>query len=290
LPTAKAFAPNDDVLPLGAKAFAGLLWIATRRWPAARWAACAGVVAVMLAPPDTWTRALLDGSPATWAYRFAYLKYLLILVPGLAVGEWLAQEPGRSEPSSAIPMRTLSLLSAALVLINLVCLYSRDTVLGFFSSALAVAAGLWLLQRRMPDSPHWIAHTWRLGSLLLLLGLVMEPWQGGIRKDPSTFSYQIVGAALSMMLLIALHGLSTVKNTATQALVSAMQGTGRNPLLAYVAGALVVLPLLQLTGLHSAWLALNTSAATALLKGVLFTGAVLGITLLANRYKCVWRV
>ena len=53
--------------------------------------------------------------------------------------------------------------------------------------------------------------------------------QGGIRKDPSTFSYQVLGAALSIFMLLALRGL----HTQVQAKLA---GIGRNPLLAYVAG------------------------------------------------------
>ena len=45
------------------------------------------------------------------------------------------------------------------------------------------------------------ARAWPLAAALLLLGLLLEPLQGGIRKDPSTFSYQVVCAGLSLLLV-----------------------------------------------------------------------------------------
>jgi Domain of unknown function (DUF5009) len=248
--------------------FGSLLWWATRRAPAWRWAACLGVVAVMLSPPDAWTRWLLDATPAGWAYRFAFLKYLLVIVPGLMVGEALV----RDRHAAATPW-PLALLAFALVLVNLIGLYLRATGWNALLTGLGLLAGIWLLRG------GWVASAWRLATLLLFVGLLIEPLQGGIKKDPSTFSYQLVGAGLSVLLLIALNGVRAAW----------LAGVGRNPLLAYVAGSLCLLPLLHLSGLHAAWAGLNTSATTALLKGLLFTAAVVGITRLANRYRWVWR-
>lgn len=251
--------------------FGTLLWWATRRAPVWRWAVCLGVVAVMLSPSEAWTRALLDTTPAGWAYRFAFLKYLLVLVPGMAVGEALARDRhGAATPAS------LALLALGLVGVNLVCLYTRATGWNALLTGLGLLAGLWLLRG------GWVASAWRLAALLLFVGLLIEPLQGGIKKDPSTFSYQLVGAGLSVLLLIALNGLRS-------AWTAWLAGVGRNPLLAYVAGSLCLLPLLHLSGLHAAWAGLNSSAATALLKGLLFTAGVVGITWLANRYRWVWR-
>ena len=251
--------------------FGSLLWWATRRAPAWRWAVCLGVVAVMLSPPEAWTRGLLDATPAGWAYRFAFLKYLLVIVPGLMVGEALA----RDRHAAATPL-VLALLAFGLVLVNLVGLYLRATGWNALLTALGLLAGMALLRG------GWVASAWRLATLLLFVGLLIEPLQGGIKKDPSTFSYQLVGAGLSVLLLVALNGVRS-------AWTGWLLGVGRNPLLAYVAGSLCLLPLLHLSGLHAAWAGLNTSPTTALLKGLLFTAAVVGLTLLANRGKWVWR-
>jgi hypothetical protein len=247
-----------------------LLWGLTRQQPWIRWALLPAIVAVMLAPTGSWTHSLLQWSPLPWAHQFVFLKYLLIVVPGMVVGEWLLQGP---ETQGS---RGLAGLALALVLVNVTLLFARETSLNVLLSAALLAFGAVRAQGAFERK------VWQLGATLLLLGLLLEPLQGGIRKDPSTFSYQVLGAALSIFMLLALRGL----HTQVQA---PLAGIGRNPLLAYVAGSLLVLPLLQLTGLMDDWSALNSSGFTALLKGLLFTAAVAGITLLANRLGWVWR-
>ncbi|MDR7334521.1 DUF5009 domain-containing protein [Roseateles asaccharophilus] len=247
-----------------------LLWAATRDGRQAwRWWALPVVVAVMLAPPDAWTRVLWS-TPADWAWRFLFLKYLLIVVPGMAVGEWLA----RGEPVHRD--RGLASIAFALVVLNLVLLQARETALNaMLSAALLTWGGV-----RAARAGGFAARAWPLAVALVLLGLFMEPLQGGIRKDPSTFSYQVLTAGLSVLLLVALQPLRGL---------GVVSELGRNPMLAYVAGSLCVLPLLQLSGLLPAWQALTGSVPEALLKGALLTSAVMCLTLAANRRGWIWR-
>lgn len=252
----------------------GLLWIATQRQPQARWLAPLAVLALMLAPPEAWTRAL-TATPAPWFYQFAFLKYLLIVVPGLWVGDCLIRSA--PEPAGSVSRR-LALLAASLVLLNLVLLFARETAWNAGLSLALLALGWPLAQRAGARS----AQLWSLATGLLVLGLLMEPLQGGIRKDPSTFSYQVLGAGLSLLLMLALPALP-------QRLLRGLAIHGRNPLLAYVAGALLLTPLLKLMGLYPAWAGLNGTAPLALLKGVLFTGLVVAVVLGAQRRGWIWR-
>lgn len=259
---------------LAVMAFTGtLLWAATRApgrepW---RWWALAAVVAVMLAPPEAWTR-LLAWTPADWAYHFAFLKYWLIVVPGMAAGQWLARghAPCRD--------RGLAALALALVVVNVALLYLRAPGLNAALSVLLLAWGALRARRE----GGFAAQAWPLAVALVLLGLLLEPLQGGIRKDPSTFSYQVLTAGLSLLLLVALQGLAG----RWQAVPA---GLGLNPMLAYVAGSLCVLPLLQLSGLLPAWSSLTATAPQALAKGLVFTTVVAALTLAANRLGWVWR-
>jgi predicted acyltransferase len=248
-----------------------LLWAATRGREAWRWWAMAAAVAVMLAPAEAWTRAL-TWTPADWAYRFTFLKYWLIVVPGMTVGEWLARG------DAPCRCRRLAALALAIVVVNVTLLYLRETALNAALTALLLAWG-GLRARR---EGGFAAQAWPLAVALVLLGLLMEPLQGGIRKDPSTFSYQVLTAGLSLLLLIALQGLAGRWQ-------SVPAGLGRNPMLAYVAGSLCVLPLLQLSGLLPAWSGLTATAPQALMKGLVLATAVAVLTLAANRLGWVWR-
>ncbi|KQW44859.1 MULTISPECIES: DUF5009 domain-containing protein [unclassified Roseateles] len=264
---------RHDIILVVLAAMAGvgtLLWAATRGGREAwRWWALLAVVAVMLAPPEAWTRAFI-WTPADWAWRFAFLKYLLIVVPGMAMGDALARGEAANRD------RLLGALAALVVLTNLALLQAREPALNALLTAPLLAWGA----MRAAREGGFAARAWPMAAGLVLLALLLEPLQGGIRKDPSTFSYQVLTAGLSALLLVALQ---TVRGWGLAAAL------GRNPMLAYVAGSLCILPLLQLTGLLPLWNALNGSAALALLKGVLFTGAVAALTLAANRLGWMWR-
>lgn len=64
---------------------------------------------------------------------------------------------------------------------------------------------------------------------------------------------------------------------------------GKNPMVAYVAGNLVVLPLLSLTQTKLYWDAMNQNPFMGFLKGVLFTGLVSLITLFFGKRKWFWK-
>ncbi|MCY7316220.1 MAG: hypothetical protein LH480_11520 [Rubrivivax sp.] len=64
---------------------------------------------------------------------------------------------------------------------------------------------------------------------------------------------------------------------------------GRNPLLAYTAGALLVLPALKLSGLYAAWAGLTGSAVEGLLRGLSFTAAVAAVTIAFTRRGWLWK-
>jgi hypothetical protein len=53
---------------------------------------------------------------------------------------------------------------------------------------------------------------------------------------------------------------------------------GKNPMVAYVAGNLLVTPILHLTGVINFWNEMNSNVWLGFLKGVLFTGVVALIT------------
>ncbi len=37
----------------------------------------------------TWNEVVLQWSPLPWMYKFYYLKYLFIILPGTLAGDWL---------------------------------------------------------------------------------------------------------------------------------------------------------------------------------------------------------
>lgn len=128
---------------------------------------------------------------------------------------------------------------------------------------------------------------WAAGFYLLLLGLFFEAFEGGIKKDPSTYSYYFVTSGLAFFMLMGFWGLTGSRRGSS--LNNYLSLNGRNPMVAYVAGNLLLTPVLHLTGAVRFFDSLNGNAWTGFLKGVLFTGIVSLITVFFTKRKWFWK-
>ena len=220
-------------------------------------------------------------------YKFYYLKYLFIILPGTVAGEWLlqaAKETGKPAAGPLLPV--IALLCFGLVGCNVALLFGRLLVLN-----LAVTTGMgilvYYLLKKAGAHKGLLYRFWQAGFYLLLLGLFFEAYEGGIKKDSSTYSYYFVTSGLAFFMLIGFYGLGRLRWGA--ALNHYLSLNGRNPMVAYTAGNLVLIPLLHLTGAIALLNTLNTNAWLGLLRGVLFTGVVSLITIFFTRRKWFWK-
>jgi predicted acyltransferase len=238
----------------------GVIWLATRLSPNARW----GVLGILLAlrlssGADGWVRELWNGSPVPELFRFEFLKYLFIAVPGTIVGDRLvAWMRGRSsgEANTWTTMSYGFLLPGLLgtTVVAVVGLTSRwlfETLV----LELVIIGALWWLVRRPGSTMEQTLRSLVLGgSYLIVLGLCLEAFEGGIKKDHSTLSYYALTAGLAMHVLAGIWIMLDVFQVrrGTRILIEG----GQNPLIAYAAINNFTRPLLGLTGL-GAWIGVN---------------------------------
>lgn len=293
------------ILVLANMAFFGtVIWWLTRESPALRIGLLAFVMAVFLASktPGSWTETFYNWSPVQWLYKFYYLKYLFIISPGTVAGEWMkswSDGSNRSYKSADVgggevikpnaassSWLLLAALAFGIVWCNTALLFSRLLVLN-----LALSVGLLLLiyflLRRTAAGNELMRRFFTAGAFLLLLGLCFEPFEGGIKKDPSTYSYYFVTSGLAFFMLMGFGALQ--RAGVGKGLLTYLSLNGRNPMVAYVAGSLLLLPVLHLTGAIKLFDALNTSAWIGFLRGVLFTGIVSLITVAFTKRKWFWK-
>jgi predicted acyltransferase len=186
--------------------------------------------------------------PIGWFFHPSFLQYLLIFVPGTMVGDWLTHAP---EPSEDDPVRVRMLQSVmALASIPLCLTVLFERIPSFY--LLAVAGGLALLGTRSCSGLTRSLLGW--GSGFLTLGILLEPFEGGIKKDHPTLSYMLVTAGLAMFALVALTHYERSRPQSIS--FRFLSGTGRNPLLAYEALTNLVAPLWALT--IGGWIAEHT--------------------------------
>jgi predicted acyltransferase len=260
--------------------FGTLLYYATRHTPLLRIGVLPFVMAIFLAakePGNGWAKALFNFSHIgewkfDWLYKFYFLKYLFIIIPGTLAGEMMMQQKPTEEPSQIKGNQAswLATISVLLVLMNLYGLFARLLLLNLLVSIALCAAALYLLKGTTKG--HLYKRLAAVGTYCLLLGLCLEAYEGGIKKDSSTYSYYFVTSGLAFYTLIAFGVMAQSKLLSP--VVRYLALNGKNPMVAYVAGSLLLLPLLSLTGLKPYWDGMHQNAAMGLLKGLLFTAVV----------------
>lgn len=246
----------------------------------ARWAAVAIVMAVFITAKGSskgWVHSLFYWNgfgtlKVDWLYKFYFLKYLAIVIPGSIMGNYVLTQSADKSPS-----KWVGWLSFALVVVSTTLLYTRHTNWNAF-----VSIGLALLVFAL-----WRSKISSMALFLMLLGLILEAHEGGIKKDPSTFSYYFITAALAIYTWVSLSVLQTA-NWGNK-IVSTAAAIGANPLVAYVAGSLLLLPILHITGGITYFNALNTTPFIGFAKGVLFTSLVCLLAIWYTKKNRFWK-
>lgn len=85
-------------------------------------------------------------------------------------------------------MPWILLLTIGLIVFNLYGLYMRYLLLNLAGTIAILCILYILLQVEGKNTSYWYK-LFRAGTYLILLGLAFEAYEGGIRKDPSTYSY-----------------------------------------------------------------------------------------------------
>lgn len=280
--------------------FGSLIYLFTYKSRLARMAVLPFVMAVFLgsATEGAWVKEVMNFTPVSWMYSFYYLKYLFIVLPGSVAGEYLrewlvARNAAAGEGDEAVEKKSCQAhwlvlsLSVAVIVWNLYALYTRQLVLNLVGTVVLLAALRFLLKRNAGADYHYWNKLFVAGAYLLMLGLFFEAYQGGIRKDDSTYSYYFVTSGLAFIALIAFSVLCDVRRVGW--LVRPLELCGQNPMVAYVAPQLLIMPLLNLTGLASYLGLMTTTPLLGFLRGAIVTALAMAVAALCTRKKWFWR-
>ncbi len=219
-----------------------------------------------------------------------------------------SEEMKDKENALALPV---ALLSLALIVVNVVLLFGRHLVANLVATMVLTALTAWLLRSRReagttgveaakqetsnqrsssaPASPT--LHFWQrlssAGAYLLLLGLCLESYEGGIRKDDVTLSYLFVTCGLAFYALLLLT--VVCDHWHVRWLCAPLEMVGKNPMVAYVSASMVIIPVLILTQLYPYIDALSSQPLTGFLKGVLLTALCMALTAWFTHKRWFWK-
>jgi len=289
---------NSDIiiLLLGNMAvFGSLAYILTFKNKLARIAILPFIMGIMLGSTNdsSWTHWIFNATPFPWMYKFTYLKYLFIIIPGTIAGEYLIEwmKPELSPKKEMVAEKRVAWiiagLSILLVIINLFGLFSRQLILNLLLTTSLVAFGIYILRKGEERNVLLWKKLFTAGAYLLMLGLFFEAFEGGIRKDFSTYSYYFVTSGLAF---IALTFFSIICDFLKgDKYCRFLIQIGQNPMIAYVCAGMVIMPILGILGLSSFLVLFDSNPWLGFLKGLIITTLVTLITMFFTRIKWFWR-
>ena len=281
--------------------FAGVVYLATSaKWLNGKGRMVRAVLFVALAllvlgadVEGSWAGDIMHYSPLWWLLRMDYLRYLLILLPAMEAGEMLresmkesavATERGKKNDGWAVVLAVAAVVLIVATLgtvqnhqIGLWAIVSLATLLVMGVAANRVSGSMGTLWQRLT----------LLAVVLMALGIMAEPLQGGVKKDPATLGYLFTTAALAVVALVALS--VVVDYFGCRKASAFLWQSGQNPMVAYVACDLVVYPLLNITGGVALLWPLYSTPWLGALHGVILTTVTILITMLTTRQKWFWR-
>jgi predicted acyltransferase len=197
----------------------------------------------------SWLDKIWDYSPAKWLYNFSWLKYLLIVLPGTIAGDqiktWLQKRRSVDEHSDKAKLIVLSIYALVIVGVSLVGLYTRHVFSG--SIIIFVLCSVAWLQIRKPNTndEKLLKKLVVWGSMWLILGLIFEPFGGGIKKDNSTLSYYFLTAGLAYYMLVFFSiWIDILKK---KSIFNLLIQNGQNPMIAYVGMMNLLVPVLYIS-------------------------------------------
>ncbi len=276
--------------------FGGLIWILTNRNQMLRMGILAlfGAVWITYQIPGSWTKELWDFHPSlNWIYRFAFLKYLCVVLPGTILGDLLLKHVGNKTATPTLGSSTrmyhlLLALSVIFVIFNLYTLYTRKLHLNLAGNALLALIGFWMFRRPDLQGNGLYKSVFGWGVFFISLGLFFEPFEGGIKKDPSSFSYWLLTSGLSFVFYIGCDLITRILKD--NPIWTALIKSGQNPMIAYVTNSFFLIPIFGLAFILPLFDQLREiHVFLGIVKAIVLTVLVVIVTGYCTNRKWFWR-
>lgn len=225
-------------------------------------------------------------------YSMYFMKYLFIVIPGTIIGDILYklsqnENTTLTKNSGKTGAIALFITLLAFLTVNLIGLYTRENWLIIGGNILLFAiCQLFINQKLNLDSgiKNWL--NWSF--FWLFLGIMFEPYEGGIKKDVATMSYFFITSGLAGLLLLAFKiGFEFIK---FEKYFNFLQGIGKNPMLGYVAAGYLIIPVFGIVGIMD-WINnwSEISPYLGILRGMVLTIIMILVTLFTVKIKHFWK-
>ena len=273
--------------------FTSFIWLVTRNYPQFRIGLLGVLLGLILSKSaGGWITDILSISPIPWLYKFEYLKYLFVAIPGTFVGEEILNYQEVDDQDIPKNWNQYRLIGIVIVM-GIIIL---NVIIGLQSRLLPQTTGISLILLifgyRLVNEPNHplemlLYQMYQWGMYGLILGLAFEPYQGGIKKDPATMSYFFITTAIAIFLLIILTIL--IDGFQQKLWFQLFIDTGKNPMIGYIAFANLLWPILELKGWTTKIEALTNTPTLGFLRGLSYTLIIALFVSLCTRLKLFWK-
>lgn len=275
--------------------FGSLIWLITSDKPFLRLGILGILIGLRLAHSEPgWVNWVWNATPVPWFYKLYYLQYLFIVLPGTLIGDffvrWHQVKNGANEQAGKWNPAVFSGLSFTIVLMVLTLLVGLQARWTTATAIIVLAGclGMFLMSRNPANEFEALIHkllSW--GIYWMVLGLVFEPFEGGIKKDHPTLSYYFVTTGISIWILTVFTIISDYwKHPGWLSLLS---DNGKNPMIAYVGIANFIWPVLGLLGIDHIIERLTQGAILGLCRALFYTFLLALMVRFFSRKKLFWR-
>ena len=242
---------------------------------------------------DSWTQVLWNfHSDIRWFYNFSFLKYLCIVLPGSILGDLLVKYKDITNnlytDVEQNKVRGVVLLSFAFIVFHVVTMYMRLLQFNLFGHVI-FGVGFFLFFRKNnlgQFSFYKTVVSW--GYVLASIAMFFEPLDGGIKKDPSSFSYWFLTSGLAFIFYIVCDYLT--KRFPNNPIILAVVKNGQNPMIAYCVSAFFIAPILGLLHISPVFDTLSSiHPYLGLVKTITYILFMILVTNYATYKKWFWR-
>ena len=244
---------------------------------------------------EGWVHDIWQWHPPSirWIYQLYYLQYLCIVIPGTVAGDlilkWTRCDPAANEvkAGSKPGLMAVAGVMISLLLVLLCGLKARWLISTTIITLVLCLIVNWMLSKPGNETAKLYANLFQWATYWLILGLVFEPFEGGIKKDHPTLSYYFVTCGLANCMLIFFSILIDVFRK--KHWFGLLIDNGQNPMIAYAGINNFITPLLALTGGATLLTHLATTPWLGFCKGAIITLLMALTVSLLTRKKIFWR-
>ena len=268
------------IMILGLNAlFGGVIWLFTRNRISTRWLVIGFIAAIKAL--YTYLPHKPTVSEIGWIFSWEWLQYLIIVLSGSIAGDVILINRQKQNDTDRKDIAA-SIIAVSAVVVQLWGLYCRHIAIDL-AVTITLSCIYLILNRRKSGHAQQIGRT---GFILLIVGILFDPIDGGIAKDPCNLSYLFTTAGMAGLLLSFI----LIMEVRFGYKGKFIGGVGQNPMLAYTVVGFFIMPIMSLTCLFPLISKMaDNSIFWGMTQGLLITGIMMGVTYLCTHMKLFWK-